>query len=813
MLDWLLDTRYAARRLARSPFFTTLATLILAVGIGANTAAFSVVDAMLFRPPPFERPDEIVFIYQDSDEGEPSSSAYPAYRDIAGRTDLFAGVAATSPEVLTWETDAGPRQASVEFATSSFFPLLGVRPSRGSWFSREHDFVGAGTFAVVSHRTWRSELGGAADLIGSVIRLNGQPVTVIGVGPSNYNGAGGSLVTDFWLSISTTPVAGDFRVQNLDRREDHWYDVVARLAPGVSVEQARAGMDALALQMGEANPELDRGRGLTVFARGEVRLHPEVDGILFPVGVGLMVVVGLVLLLACSNLANLLLVRGVSRSHEMAVRQALGARRGRLVRLYLLEALLLSLLGGGAGVLLASWVIGLLPRLPIPTPASMTIDVGIDGRVLTFSAALALATALFFGLLPAARATEGDVAGPLRDDQRSSSSGRGAFIRRGLVGVQVAVSLVLLVGAGLFARSLSNARAVDVGFDAERLALLGVDPSQGGLPPEVGPQLMEDLVARIGARPGVSGVTFTTRLPVQRGGTTTTVVEGYTPPTGTDAVELSFAYVTPSYFETLGIPLLQGRTFGLDDRPETQRVIVVNETAARRFWNGDALGKRVRPQGNANAWREVIGVVRDVKVGELNESATPMMYFSTTQVSIGCCYVLARSEGDPEALLPTLRSALREAAPQLSPTRLGTVEAHLSASLAAPRAAAALMGGFSVLALVLATLGVYAVVSFAVARRSAEIGIRLALGAARSRLIGMVVAESLVTVGAGVAIGLIVALLAAPALDDILFQVGARDPLAFATGALLLVLVGALASWVPAFRAARTSPVEVLRSQ
>jgi predicted permease len=813
MFGWLQDTRYAARRLGRSPFFALAAIAILAVGIGANTAAFSIVDAMLFRPPPFQRPDEIVRIYQDSDEGDPSSAAYPAYRDIAARTDLFAGVAATSPETVTWDADAGPRPTAIEYTTAGYFPLLGLAPSRGTWFSREHDFVGAGLFAVVSYRTWRSEMASSPDVIGSTVRLNGQPVTVIGVGPANFNGDGGTLVTDFWLSISSTPVGGQFRVDNLERREDHWYDVVARLAPGVTVEQARAGLDALAVQMGEANPELDRGRGLTAFAPGEVRMHPEVDGVLFPVGIGVMVVVGLVLLLACSNLANLLLVRGVSRSQEMAIRQALGAGRGRLVRLYLLEAVLLSTLGGAAGVLLASWAVGLFPRLPMPTPASMHIDVAIDGRVLAFSAFLAFATALFFGLLPAARAGDGDVAGPLRDDQRSSSAGRGALLRRGLVAVQVAVSLVLLVGAGLLVRSLSNVRSADSGIDVDRLALLGVDPSQAGMPPEAGPMLMEDLMQRIGAMPGVTAVALTTRLPVARGGSTTTVVEGYTPPTGGEEVELNFAYVTPSFFEALGIELASGRTFTTDDRRETQRVVVVNETAAQRYWNGDAVGKRMRPQGNNTNWREVIGVVRDVKVGQLQEEATPMVYFSTGQAQIGCCYILARTDGDPEALLNGLRGALREAAPQLAPTRLTTMESHLSQSLAGPRAAAALLGAFSVLALVLASLGVYAVVSFTVARRAAEIGIRLALGAARSRLIAMVVAESLVTVGLGVAVGLAVAFLATPRLEAILFQVGSVDPLAFGGGALLLVLVGGLASLIPALRAARADPVDTLRTQ
>jgi len=315
------------------------------------------------------------------------------------------------------------------------------------------------------------------------------------------------------------------------------------------------------------------------------------------------------------------------------------------------------------------------------------------------------------------------------------------------------------------------------------------------------------------ALPGVSRAALTTRLPVQRGGTTTTVVEGYDPPAGTDATELAFSFVSPAYFEALGIPLLAGRGFGPDDRPETPRVVLVNETAARRFWAGDAVGGRIRPQGAPDAWQEVVGVVGDVKVSDLQEPPTPMIYFSAEQAAVGCCTVVARTEGDPASLVPGLREALREVRPSLPVTRLGTLEEHVGEALSAPRAAAAAMGAFSLLALVLATLGIYAVVSFAVARRAAELGIRIALGAARGRVVRMVLAETLVTVGVGIAAGIALALLAAPNLQGVLFQVGALDPSTFLGGAALLLGVAMVASLVPALRAARADPVEVLRAQ
>jgi predicted permease len=349
--------------------------------------------------------------------------------------------------------------------------------------------------------------------------------------------------------------------------------------------------------------------------------------------------------------------------------------------------------------------------------------------------------------------------------------------------------------------------------DADQVALIGVNPTQAGITNADAVLLMQTLLERTRTLPGVTAASVVTRLPVSPGGTTTTVIEGYQPNPGTEAVEMSFAFVSPSFFETVGVPLIAGREFGPDDRRETQRVVIVNESAAQLFWSGDAIGKRVRPQGAPDAWREVIGVVEDVKVRTLQEAPTPMMYYSTEQAQIGCCYVLARAAGDPEALLPALRGALQQAAPQLAPTRLATLETHIGDSFAAPGAAAALMGIFSLLALVLATLGIYAVVSFAVARRAAELGIRIALGAARTRIIGMVVRESLRTVTLGVVLGLGIALLAAPALEELLFEVPVLDPLAFSGGALLLVLVALAAAWVPAWRAARADPVSVLKAR
>lgn len=809
----LQDLRHAARRLRRSPVFTLTAIAILAVGLGLNATVFSVVDTMLLAAPPWSDPDRVVHIYQDSDDGEPSSTAYPAYRDMTLLTDVFAGVAATSRETVTWEHADGPRQAAAEFATASYFPVLGLVPSRGRWFAPEHDVVGSEMVAVISHRTWRTQLGGDPGVVGRTIRLNNQSVTIIGVGPANFNGEAGALVTDFWLSISSTPVGGPFRVANLDRREDHWYQVKARLAPGVTLARAQAALDALAEQHGALYPDLDKGRGITAFAYDEIRFHPSVDADLRAIGGGIFAVALLVLLLACSNLANLLLVRGLARVPELAVRQALGAGGLRLGRLVLLEALLLSLLGGAAGLVLAAWSIRILPTLPLPSQLA-SLDLAFDVRMIAFGITLALATGLLFGLVPAFRSTRTDVAAALREEARGGTAGRGVmWLRAGLTGVQVAISLVLIVAAGLLARSLGNAQRVDPGVDADRIAVLGTSLSQPGRAAADAQVTPQRILERMAAVPGVERVALTTRLPLRPGGTTTQVIDGYEPQAGTGSVELPFAFVSRDYFETMGIRTLAGRTFTPTDGPGSPRVLVVNETAARLYWGGDALGGRIRPQGAPDGWGEVVGVVADSKVNSLQEPATPMIYYAAEQAAIGAFQIVARTPGDPAALAPALRTALREVDASLPITGLTTLETMLGATLATPRLAARLMGFFSILALVLACLGVYAVVSFSVERRARELGIRIALGAATGRVIGMVVRESLVVVMVGILAGLLLAAVGARGLQGMLFGVAAADaPTMFGSAVLLLLAAGA-AAFLPARRAAGADPASPLRSR
>ena len=805
------DLKYAARRLQRTPLFSAFAIAILGIGIGLNITVFGIVDALLWRAAPFTEPDRIVHIFQDSDSGEPASTAYPAYLDIAALTDVFAAVAATRSGTATWETPDGPREVAVNFATASYLPVLGLSPSRGRWFGAEHDKVGAELVAVVTDNAWRTRFASDPNVVGRAIRLNNQPVTIIGIGPQGFNGDAGAVSSDFWLSISAVGIGGPFAVANLERRQDHWYTVKARLASGVTLERARGELQRLAAQHGELFPEIDRGRDITAFAFDEVRIHPQVDRILAGSGMGLFVVAGVVLLLACGNLGNLLLVRGLTRAPELAIREALGGDRSRVGRPLLLEALLLSLVGGALGLVFASWLQIAISSVTLP-PANQALDMRFDYRIVSFSVIAALATGCLFGLLPSWRSASTNIAGVLRDAGRMHSSAGTSLLRNVLVAAQVALSVVLVSASVLLARSLLNAERVDPGVDVERIAILGTNLLQGGVPQQETGAVAAQVLEGLRAVPGVESAALTIRLPLASGPTSSTIVEGYELPRGTSAIEMPIAAVSSAYFSTMGIALLDGRDFAATDRRDSPPVVIVSETTARVFFAGDAVGKRVRGQDDPDSWREVIGVVADVKVQDLQEPPTPLMYLSTEQTGTGGFSAVVRTAGDPAALLSALQQSLRQVRASLPITRSEPFETHVARALAAARTSTLLATACSALALVLASLGIYAAVSFSVERRTQEIGVRTALGAGTAQLVRMVVGSSMRVACIGVGVGLAFAVLAAQGMRAILFGVGPLDIASLAAAALLLIGAAALAAFVPALRASRANPLEVLRN-
>jgi predicted permease len=808
--------RYGLRRLAASPLFTAMAILIIGVGIAANTAVFSAINAVLLRPLPFADADRLVHVYQHSDEGQPQSSSFPAYRAIASRTDVFSGAAAIFFTTVNAETDLGVRPSLVEFATSSYFPVLGLRPARGRWITPDEDLPGAGTVAVVSYRAWRTRFGSDPGIVGRTLRLGGSSVTIVGIGPESYNGFASGVAVDFWLSLSAMgPVQGPFAASTLERPQDHWFLIRARLRDGVTVTQARAAMERLSAELATRFAGLDQRRGIEVLPARTVRIHPSLDRALVPVAMLSMGVVGLVLALVCSNLAILLLLRGAKQRREVSIRMAMGAGRARIVRQFLTESLVLSAAGGVVGCLAAVWMLDALSATALPRAsgllASGLVSVSVDLRVLAFATALSIATGVAFGLMPAIRAIKTDAATVMG---AASASRHHVAIRYAMVSLQVALSIVLLTATGLFVRSMLRMAEVDLGFDSARLAMIATSAAQAGYPPAESRRVYADLEARLAAIPGVDSVVRTGRPPLGSGLTNTLVIEEYISPTGTNTTEVPSAAVSPGYFEGLGIAIVHGRAFRPQDDQSTPAVAVVNAAMAQRFWGtSDVVGRRYRHDGGPDSWVEIVGVAADVKVASLTEDPQPQVYRPWDQQGWPVASFIVRTTGNPSIALSEMAAAVRGLDSRLPITQLLTMDDYIDQQLLLPRMGAGVLTGFSVTALVLAALGLYAVVAFAVGERTKEIGIRLALGAAGSHVVWTMVRGVMLTVGAGLAAGLLVALGVAQALSAILFNVSPTDPATLIVVTAALVLVAVVAACVPAMRAMRVDPAVVLRYQ
>ena len=814
MESFARDLKYASRQLFKAPIFTATAVLIVAIGIGANTAAFSVVNAMLFRPLPFADPGQLVDIYQDSDDGEPNSSSYPAYRDIAGYGDLFTGVTATFVSSTSLQREDGLVPMSVEFSPSNYYEVLGLRVTIGRWFEPVQDVSGGAPETVLTHRAWQEKYGGDAAILGTVLRMNGSPVTVVGVGPEGYNGFLPLNAIDGWLSLSSLgPVNSEYAMATLEQRGDHWFFIKGRLRDGVTATQVQEAMNALAAQLAREFPEHNSGRDITVFGAGAVRMHPSIDAMLTPSAGLLMAVVGLVLLVACSNLANLLLARASTRGREMSTRVAVGANRGQVARQLLTESVLLSVVGGLLGVLVANWAVGALMSIQLPLPIPVATDLSLDARVLAFALVLSVVTGIAFGLAPAVRASRPDLAVSMRDDAPAAAWRRRRLsLKNGLVVAQVAMSFVLLVATGLFIRSLDNAENIETGFSVDQVAYLRTNPGFTGYGPEDSRNIMQDLVERARGLPGVESASLATVLPLTPRGTTSTVIEGYEPPSGLGSVEVPFSIVDEDYFETMGIPVLLGRPFSNADNAGGERVVVISEAMANRYWSdGLPIGRRLRSEGSPDNWVRVIGVVGDSTVRDLTEDPTPLMYRPWAQSGPSSGVVFVRTAADPASTIGMLRAELRSIDAEIPVLRASTMGSHLSDSLSLPRLAVRFIGGFGFVALVLASLGLYGIVSFAVGRRRVEVGVRMALGAQSGQVIWLVLREVAGLVVVGVVLGAVLSAAATAGLGGILFDVSPTDPLTFLLVSAVMLAVALGAAMIPALRAAKADPVLALR--
>jgi predicted permease len=827
------DTRQGLRRLVRDWRFTVAAVLILGLGIGANTAMFSVVNTVLFRQSTVADPGRLVNIYQNDRANRPLIvTSYAAYQEIAGHTDLFAGtLAATIPNPTRYLHEGVIRTALAEYGTATYLNVLGLRPLLGRWFDQTEERPGAPLVAVLGHHTWVRAFHADPSVIGRVIYVEGIPVTIIGVGPAGHHGiVDVGLGTDLFLPVTAIPKMVAFPAPRGDSTIHAPLFVRARLREGVTLPQVRAAMALLGRRLVAEHPDEYRtsgefalGPGITAVPTTDVRIHPQADRPIMGLASLVLVIVGLVLAIACSNLATLLLVRGATRAKEVSVRLAMGATRREIVRHLLMESMLLSLAGGAVGCLFAWWGITMLRGVQLP----VNVDLSIDLRVLAFTIALALVTGIAFGLAPALKATRIDLLPTLRDEATPVVDHRRLTLKNALIVVQVAVSVLLLGGTSVFLQQVAATRALRVGFAVSGVAMLETDVRFGGRSATASKNIYDELLRRITVIPGVQSAALLRGLPMAANGVAI-VVDGATGATRSN-IEATMLPAGPGFFETLRIPLLDGRVFDARDRPGTPRVAVITERMAHEYFGSvNAVGRRFRLENDPDSWTDVIGVVRDTGTGSFDDDVidpiAPPFYISYTQSDALPTTVIARTSGDAGTLLAAMQRELRALDVTLPVITARTMAQALENSQVAPKAVATVLAVLGGLGLVLASIGLYAVVAFAVARRSREIGIRMALGARSQQVVASIARGVAGLIAVGTTIGLMLSVLVMLALrassgagdvgiGNIAVYRPHIDPMALLAIAAVTGVVGVAAAFVPARRAARMHPLVALRHE
>lgn len=801
MRGFLIDFRQALRQLRRAPGFVTIAVATLALTIGATTAVFTVVDGVLLQALPYPDSERLIRVWHENvrTEDPRETVSHETFRELVDQVPSVDAAAGISPRwSFALRGDEAPERIQGYWVSASFFELLGARPIHGRGILAEEDRTGASPVAVLSHALWQRRFGGDPGVVGSTITLDSGPVTVVGVMPAGFRFG---EPADVWLPLALNPIADN-------GRQVRWVDVVARLAPGRAAADARPEIAAFMRRLEELHPDANAGLRATV-----EDLHTAVVGDVRPALWTLLAGVGLVLLIGCANVSNLLLTRLAVRRDEFATRRALGAARGRVVRQTFVEALTLTLLGALGGTMLAFWFIEAL-RWVGPADLPRLQEVAMDLRALGAATGLALAAAVVVGLSPALTAAKAG-ARPLLGSGARDVKAAGGRLRRALVVSQLALALVLVVGGGLLLRSFVELMRTDPGFRTQ-----GVLTLQMGLPDDVESDrtvLYEELFEEIGALPGVEAVGGVTRLPLGDAVSTRLQIEGRAVAEG-DQPEVQFRRAGGDYFQAMGIPILRGRGFDERDRPDERPVILVNRTAAERLWpDGDPVGHQVRfwfagitPDA---PWLEVVGVTGDVRHFGLDAEPPPVVYVPFSQGPPGSPLIAVRTEGDPGSLARPVRDRIQALAPEAVVWDVATMESRVSESVAGRRFSLLLVGAFGILALLLAAVGIYGVVAFGVRTRTREIGIRMALGATEGEVVRAAVAEGLRLAGVGLAAGLAVAVVGTRLMEGLLFHVAPTDPITLVGVTLLFALVVFVASWLPARHAARIHPMEALRHE
>jgi len=818
MNSLLQDLRYALRTLAKNPGFTLVAAVTLALGIGANGAIFSLGNALLLRPIAAPHPQELVRLYETVPEGRRTAShSYLNFRDYREQTQTLAGLAAESNEGLVMTSEGQTYQLLGGVVSGNYFDMLGLRPAAGRFFRPDEDQPGAGRVVVLGYRFWQKRFGGKPETVGSTVVLNNETFMVIGIAPQEFSADFAGLFLDVWVPINQA--ARWIGTGWMEDRESPKLALLGRRKSGVTLAQAAADLNAISSRLLLAYPRAGKaGRILIEQARF---FDAGLRGSVMTFLTLMLAMAGLVLLTACANLANFFLVRASARRREMAVRTALGADRWRLVRQVYAETMCVAALGGSLGMLVAAWLSGWLGNSnPFPPSIPVALDLTPDYRVYLYTLAVTLLAGAFLGLAPARQATRTGVLVALKDEAGGVIGGA-SRVRAAFVAAQVALSLVLLIGAGLFMRSLQNAARMNFGFAPAHVLAMDIDTGLKNWSDGRATQYYRDVLQRVESLPGVRSATVVNLMPLDiatpRFGV---IVEGQQAQ-GRDPIQVSMNRVGLRYFETLQIPLVSGRDFREDDRLDAPGAVIVNQTMVARFWPGkDPLGQRFQlAPGKAGKvdvmtggkWVSVIGVARDVKYRTLGEEPEAHMYLPYAQHFAAQRTLVVQTAGEPGPMMQTVQNELRAVDPELAGFFARTAEQHMVLAFLPARMAAALSAGFGALALALATLGLYGVVAWSVAQRTREIGIRMALGAARGDVLRLVVGHGMKMVAGGVALGLVAAWALSRFLGALLYGVSATDPLVFAGFAMLLLGVASAASYLPARRAARLDPLRALR--
>lgn len=814
---FLADVRFGLRLIGRRPGIAAAAILSLALGIGANVTIFAIAHAAVLRQPQVHDPSTLAEVYTFDHEADAPLHgylplSYPDYREIRDRNQVFSGLLLYSPiGEATWKPARGAAQPVVDQLVSrNYFSVLGVRPVLGRAFAPGETHAGGRLAVVVSHHFWRRKLGARTDVVGQELTIDGLGYTVVGIAPPGFNGLFSGLNPDFWAPVTNAPrLTGVGGGGGIHSRGSRGYFAAGRLKPGVTLEAASADLKVIQKQLDAAYPGTDR----KVFGGVAVTLgsipYPFRGAATGMVWL-LMAVVGLVLLIACANAANILLAQASGRRREMAVRSALGANRGRLFRQVLAESLVLSFIAGGLGLLFAIWAAPLLLQLR-PPGLPVGFSVQPDTTVLIFAFALAVATGLIFGAAPAVRAGRGALTASLQEGGARAGSGQNR-LRQALVVGQVAVCLVVLTGAGLCLRSLANANSVSPGFDAAHLLIAqNVDPRTLGYSGTRAQAFVRQMEQIARQTPGISAVAWTANLPMNGTESDNMInLPGMAPPAGRQGYDIQTATVSAGYFAAMGIPLLRGRVFATSDVADHRGVVIVNQAFAQRFWPGaNPVGKQLLLGSPKTASVMVIGEVPTGKYQSLQERPRPFFY--QTGPVTGPVMLVMGTAGSPIAVYAAVARRLEAVDPDLSSSDLVTGTQFLSLPLFTAKLTAIMLSVFGLLALVLAVLGLYGVMAYAVSQRSREFGVRLALGASPSELAGMVIRQGARTALVGIGIGIVVTLVLTRGLASFLFHVSTADPLTYVAVAVALAIVAVLASYVPARRAARMDPAVTLR--